>query len=173
YATLEDAAREKAGAPPTRHMKLIWHPRTLVYFAIWVAIGLALLFALGTRRHLDLAVQKDRNPPFMLLSDGSVRNAWTLKLKNMEGRPRPMKVALEGLPGAVMWTDTMGRDQATRSFTETVAADTIEPVRVYVAAPAGTHEGEVHFVMTAIDQEGGSDRVATRFDAPENEEGER
>jgi cytochrome c oxidase accessory protein FixG len=173
YATLEDAAREKAGAPPTRHMKLIWHPRTLVYFAIWAAIGLALLFALGTRRHLDLAVQKDRNPPFMLLSDGSVRNAWTLKLKNMEGRPRPMQVTLEGLPGAVMWTDTMGRDQAARSFTETVAADTIQPVRVYVAAPAGIHEGEVHFVMTAIDQEGGSDRVETRFDAPENEEGER
>ena len=173
YATLEDAAREQTGAPPTRHMKLIWHPRTLVYFAIWAAIGLALLFALGTRRHLDLAVQKDRNPPFMLLSDGSVRNAWTLKLKNMEGRPRAMHVVLEGLPGAVMWTDTMGRDQAARSFTETVAADTIAPVRVYVAAPSGTHEGELAFVMTATDQEGGSDRVETRFDAPDEEEDER
>jgi cytochrome c oxidase accessory protein FixG len=172
YATLEDSAREQAGAPPTPHRKLIWHPRTLVYFAVWAAIGLALLFALGTRRHLDLAVQKDRNPPFMLLSDGTVRNAWTLKLKNMEGRPRPMKLALEGLPGAVMWTDTMGRDQAARSFTTTVPADAIAPVRVYVAAPAGTHEGELAFAMAAQDKEGGSDRVETRFDAPETGEDE-
>jgi len=174
YATLEDAAREQAGNPPTPHRKLIWHPRTLVYLGIWSAIGLALLFALGTRRHLDLAVQKDRNPPFMLLSDGSVRNAWTLKLKNMEGRPRNMEVALEGLPGAVMWTDTMGRDQAARRLVEQVPADTTEPVRVYVAAPAGTGartgRGELAFVMTALDKEGGRDRVETRFDAPDEEE---
>jgi cytochrome c oxidase accessory protein FixG len=174
YATLEDAAREQAGNPPTPHRKLIWHPRTLVYLGIWSAIGLALLFALGTRRHLDLAVQKDRNPPYMLLSDGSVRNAWTLKLKNMEGRPRNMEVALEGLPGAVMWTDTMGRDQGARRLVEQVPADTTEPVRVYVAAPAGTGArtggGELAFVMTALDKEGGRDRVETRFDAPDEEE---
>jgi len=169
YATLEDAAREQAGAPPTPHRKLIWHPRTLVYLGIWSAIGLALLFALGTRRHLDLAVQKDRNPPFMLLSDGSVRNAWTFKLKNMEGRPRRMEVSLDGLPGAVMWTDTVGRDQAARSFVEEVPADTIEPVRVYVAAPKGAREGDVAFTLRALNSEGGRDRVETRFDAPEEE----
>ncbi len=44
YATLEDSAREIAGAPATARWKLIWHPRTLVYFAIWAAIGLGLLF---------------------------------------------------------------------------------------------------------------------------------
>lgn len=169
YATLEDAAREQAGAAPTSHMKLIWHPRTLAYFGVWSAIGLALLFGLSTRRHLDLAVQKDRNPPYMLLSDGSVRNAWTAKLKNMEGRPRRMEVRLDGLPGAVMWTDTVGRDQAARSFVEQVPADTIAPVRIYVAAPRGAREGEVAFTLRALDDEGGSDRVETRFDAPEHE----
>ncbi|MBC2661136.1 cytochrome c oxidase accessory protein CcoG [Novosphingobium flavum] len=169
YATLEDAAREKAGCPPTPHAKLIWHPRTLVYLGIWSAIGAGLLFALGTRSHIDLAAQKDRNPPYMVLSDGAVRNAWTLKLKNMERRPRAMRVALEGLPGAVMWSDAMGRDQAARSLDMTVAADSVLPLRVYVAAPPGTAEHGFHFVLTALDAEGGGDRTETRFDAPEDE----
>uniref|UniRef100_UPI002639B61C FixG Ig-like domain-containing protein n=1 Tax=Novosphingobium sp. TaxID=1874826 RepID=UPI002639B61C len=114
-------------------------------------------------------VQKDRNPPYMVLSDGAVRNAWTLKLKNMERRPRAMRVALDGLPGAVMWSDAMGRDQAGRSLDMTVAADSVLPLRVYVAAPAGTTEQEFRFALTALDAEGGGDRTETRFDAPEDE----
>ncbi|MBA3056026.1 MAG: cytochrome c oxidase accessory protein CcoG [Sphingomonadales bacterium] len=170
YATLDDSASEKAGNPPTSHLKLIWHPRTLVYFAIWAAIGLGLLFALGTRKHIDLAVQKDRNPPYMLLSDGAIRNAWTLKLKNMEGRPRPMTVTIEGLPGARMWTDTISSEQAATSVSATVATDTILPLRVYVAAPAGTAAQDFAFVLKANDAEGGGDRTVTHFDAPGAEE---
>ncbi len=170
YATLEDASREQAGAPPTAHWKLIWHTRTLVYLGIWVAIGCGLLFALGTRKHLDLAVQKDRNPPFMVMSDGSVRNAWTVKFKNMENRPRPMKLELQGLPGAVMWTDTMGREDAARTFSTTVNADAILPVRIYVVAPASTPEQSFRFLLQATDKEGGSDAEKARFVTPEAEE---
>ena len=169
YATLEDSARERAGEAPTSHWKLIWHPRTLVYFTIWAAIGCALLFGLGTRSHLDLAAQKDRNPPYLLLSDGSIRNAWTLKLKNMEGRPRPMTVRLEGLPGAAMWTDGMARDRAARSLTVEVAADTIQPLRVYVVAPGGATEQHFAFRLSATDAEGGTDRIEARFTVPEDE----
>lgn len=167
YATLEDAAREQAGNPPTPHRKLIWHPRTLVYLGIWSAIGCALLFALGTRTHIDLAVQKDRNPPFMVLSDGSVRNAWTVKLKNMENRPRPMVLALHGLPGAMMWTDAMARHDAARAIAVTVAADAILPMRIYVAAPAETPPGLFAFALGATDREGGGDLEKARFDAPD------
>ena len=56
----------------------------------------------------------------MLMSDGSVRNAYTLKLRNMESRPRPMRIALEGLPGAAMWTDEIDRKDAARSLVATV-----------------------------------------------------
>ncbi len=166
YATLEDAEREKNGAPPTPHWKLIWHPRTLVYLAVWSAIGLGLLFALGTRKHIDLAIQKDRNPPFMVLSQGEVRNAWTLKLKNMENRPRPMKVSLEGLAGASMWTDSMPREKATRDLEIMVPADTTLPVRAYIMAPAGTKGQDFAFVLAAQDADGGGDRSETHFSTP-------
>ncbi|MFM6932848.1 MAG: cytochrome c oxidase accessory protein CcoG [Novosphingobium sp.] len=166
YATLEDAEREKAGAPATPHWRLIWHPRTLVYLAIWSAIGLGLLFALGTRKHIDLAVQKDRNPPYMVLSAGEVRNAWTLKLKNMENRPRPMKISVEGLPGAVMWTDAMPREQAARDLTIQVPADTTLPVRAYVMVPPGMQGRDFSFILAARDAEGGGDRSQAHFSTP-------
>ena len=170
YATLEDSAREQAGAPPTSHLKLIWHPRTLVYLAAWSAIGLALLFALGTRKHIDVSVAKDRNPPFMLMSDGEVRNAFTVKLRNMEGRPRQMEIGLLGLDGAVMWSDDMPRSAAARSLRRTVAADQAAPVRVYVIGPLGTRGQDFSFTLRALDSEGGSDAHQAHFDAPENGE---
>ncbi len=172
YATLEDCEHERAGGERRSILKTALHWRTLVYFGVWAAIGAGLLFALGTRQRIDLSVAKDRNPPFMLLSNGEVRNDYTIKLRNMEARPRPMSVTLEGLPGAVMWTDEMGRDSAARELQFTVAPDQIKPVRVYVVAPQGTEEEEFHFVLAARDREAGGDRVETRFDAPEEEDEE-
>ena len=75
YATLEDCDHERAGGDPRSILKTALHWRTLVYFGVWAAIGLALLFALGTRQRIDLSVAKDRNPPFMLLSNGEVQAA--------------------------------------------------------------------------------------------------
>ena len=166
YATLDDSKAERAGAKATSHLKLIWHPRTLFYLAAWSAIGLALLFALGTRQHIDLSVAKDRNPPFMLMSGGEVRNAYTVKLRNMETRPRPMEIGIEGLPGAVMWSDDMARDAAARTLKRTVASDQAAPVRVYVIAPEGTASQPFSFTLRALDKEGGSDSHKTKFDAP-------
>ncbi len=166
YATLEGCAQEKAGGPPESLRKTIFRPRLLVYFAVWVAIGGALLFALGVRRHIDISVAKDRNPPFMLMSDGSVRNAYTVKLRNMEGRPRDMVIGLAGAPTAVMWSDDMPRSAATRSLHRRVDADLAAAVRVYVAAPAGTPAQDITFTLHAQDDAAEADTHATRFDAP-------
>jgi cytochrome c oxidase accessory protein FixG len=170
YATLEDSKREKAGEPPTSHLKLIWHPRTLMYLAVWCLIGLALLFALKVRQHLDISVAKDRNPPFMPMSDGAVRNAYTVKLRNMQGRPRTMTIALDGLPTAKIWTDDMPRAAAKRTLDREVPADQTEAVRVYVIAPAGTPQQAFGFTLTAREKDGAeadeTDSYETRFDAP-------
>ncbi|QPC99459.1 cytochrome c oxidase accessory protein CcoG [Qipengyuania soli] len=169
YATLEDCEREAAGGEPRPAWKALLRPRTMVYFGIWAGIGLALLFALGVRSHTDLTVAPDRNPPFMLMSDGSVRNSYTLKLRNMESRPRRMEIAVVGLPGAVMWTDTVGRDQAAETQTVTVAADQVRSVRAYVAVPTGASSQEFSFRLRSLDEKGEIDTVTTRFDAPGEE----
>lgn len=167
YATLEDGEKERAGAAPTPHARLIWHARTLIYLGVWCIIGAVLLFALGTREHLAVSVAKDRNPPFMLMSDGSVRNAYLVKWRNMEDRPRPMTLTLSGVTGARMWSEDMAKSAAATSLSRTIAADQTDPLRIYVIAPAGTAQQALHFTLSATDTEGGSVNYDTRFDAPE------
>jgi cytochrome c oxidase accessory protein FixG len=168
YATLEDSARERAGAAPSPHWKLIWHPRTLTYLGLWSAVGLVLLFALGTRTRLDLTVAKDRNPPFMLLRDGTVRNAYTLKLRNMETRPRQLRLELQGLPGGSMWADDMARQAASRSVLRRVDADSTQALRVYVIAPPRTESEDLRFVVSGVGDDTATDSVTARFDVPES-----
>ena len=91
YITLEEAERERASGAPIAAWKSLLRPRTIAYFTVWAAIGLVLLFALGTRSHTAISAAPDRNPPYMLMSDGRVSNAYTLKLRNMESRPRDRK----------------------------------------------------------------------------------
>ncbi|MEH6724145.1 MAG: FixG Ig-like domain-containing protein, partial [Qipengyuania sp.] len=144
-------------------------PRTIAYSMIWAGIGGALLFALGTRSHTELTVAPDRNPPYMLMSDGSVRNSYTLKIRNMESRPREMEIAVEGLPGAVMWTDTINRGEAGATQRVTVPADLVRQVRAYLVVPAGTASQQFEFRITSLDKQRETDVVETRFDAPEDE----
>ncbi len=169
YATLDDCKIEREGGHARPVTRALFHTRTLVYVGVWSAIGLALLFALGTRKHIDLTVQKDRNPPYTVQPSGEIRNDYTVKLRNMENRPRPMEVSLVGLQGGVMWSDDMPRDKAARSLTFNVDADQTRPQRIYVVAPQGTKPTSFTFALEAKDAEGGRDTNDARFDAPGDE----
>lgn len=170
YVTLEDAEREKKGELPRPSWKALLRPRTLIYFSVWAAIGLAMLFALGTRTRVDISAAPDRNPPFMLMSDGSVRNAYTVKLRNMESRPRRMRVVIYGPPGVTMWTDDMPREDASREIVRSVPADATLPLRIYVAAPEGTRAQTFAFTATSLDEQAEIDTSEVRFEAPGGEQ---
>ncbi len=167
YATSDDCELEQAGAPPRPVTKALFHPRTLAYFAIWCAIGLGLLFALGQRTRLDLSAIQDRNPVYVQLSDGSVRNNYTVKVRNMEGRPRKVEIKIDGLPGAVLWGELGDRASAGKSVQIDVAADSVRKTRLFVAAPAtGEAAQPFDFTVRALDSEGGIDRDDVKFERP-------
>ena len=167
YATLNQCEAESAGAPATPAWKALLRPRTFIYFGVWAAIGLAMLFSLGTRTHTELTVSPDRNPPYMLMKDGSVRNAYTLRLRNMEARPRDMEVALVGLPaGSLMWTDTIALDEAAPTQTIAVPANETKIVRAYVLIPEGTDADLFNFQLTSLDEQGEEDTAEVSFAMP-------
>ena len=76
--------------------------RTAIYTAIYAAIGLGLLAALLMRSPLDVNVLHDRNPQFVQLSDGSIRNGYQIKILNMRTEPRSFSIALDGLSGGTL-----------------------------------------------------------------------
>jgi cytochrome c oxidase accessory protein FixG len=166
YATLDDAVVEKAGGTAKPVIKTLLRPRTLAYFTLWAGIGLAMLFSLGQRTRLDISSEPDRNPRYVELSDGAIRNAFTVKLRNMETRPRNVDLTIEGLPGAVLWTGVGSREGAARSLRVAMAPDAATQLRVFVAAPA---KGEDHepFRLVATPTDGAPGSLEARPAADE------
>lgn len=173
YCTLDDAAVEKAGGTANPILKTLLRPRTLAYLSIWAAIGFAMLFSLGQRTRLDLSVQQDRNPIYVQLSDGAIRNNYTVKVRNMETRPRKVVLLMSGLEGAKMWTQDGSRETATHSVEVEVAPDSILKVRLFVAAPRDGPERQpfdISAEAVGVKEKGDSD--TTQFERPENEDDE-
>jgi polyferredoxin len=126
-----------------------------------------MLFTLGERTRIGISAQQERNPVYVRLSDGAVRNAFTVKLRNMQARPRDMEVAVDGLPGAVIWTGAAERGAAGSSVRTRVPADALAKLRIFVAAPSGGEErDDFAFTVRALDAEREADSTEARFERP-------
>jgi polyferredoxin len=126
-----------------------------------------MLFTLSARLRLDLSVQHGRNPVYVLLSDGSVRNNYTIKVRNMQTRPRDVTIRLDGLAGGVIWTQGSERKTAGQSITMQVAADSVGKVKIFVAAPAaGPEHSEFGMSVAATDGREKGNREVVKFERP-------
>lgn len=135
-------------------LRKIVRPRTFVYLAIWGLIGLALLYALATRDLLEINVQHDRNPQFVMLSDGSIRNGYTVKLLNKIAEPRSVRLSLEGIEGATMTITGIDLPD-TQEVYMVLEPDRLRNLRVFVRVPAGGVEGGgSSFTFTVADRQG-------------------
>ncbi len=167
YTTYDDAEREKRGEAHTPIIKTLMRPRTLVYLGVWSAIGIAMLFMLGTRDRLKVSALQERNPLYVQLSDGNIRNNYTIKISNMENRPRKVELGLIGLEQAKIWGENSSEGQAGRTLTVEVPADAVQKVHVFASAPYdGPQRKEFSFSVRALDKEGGSASDNIQFDRP-------
>ena len=168
YATLDDCATEAAGAPPKPLWKTMLRPRVIFYFAVWVSIGLAMLFALGARTRLDISAQQDRNPIHVRLSSGEIRNSYMVKVRNMEARPRQVEITLDGLAGAKTWANGGSHETAGRTALLDVPADSVAKLKLFVAAPGeGVEKEDFSFKVRSLDAQGATASVESRFERPE------
>ncbi|WFP65015.1 cytochrome c oxidase accessory protein CcoG [Mesorhizobium sp. WSM4904] len=150
------------------HLGKIFRLRTYIYLGVWSAIGLALVYSLLTRERLELNVLHDRNPQFVTLSDGSIRNGYTVKLLNMIPEPRTIEVTLEGLAGGEM--SVVGIDQPpSRSFSISVEPDRLKTLKIFVRQPANEIKKPVQRFEFRIDDQASSESAeyTASFNAPE------
>jgi cytochrome c oxidase accessory protein FixG len=173
YSTLRTYDAQKAGLPAVVGWRSFLRPRTFVYVAVFAAVGLAMLYAILHRDRLDITVQNDRNPQFVTLSDGSVRNGFTVKILNMEQRPRKFVLGLERFPGASM-TMVGASEKATQKIAIDVEADKLRAVKVYVtASPQSLSDVQTEFAFTVVEEVSGvapeNRRQLAIFHAPPKE----
>jgi cytochrome c oxidase accessory protein FixG len=146
----------------------VLRPRTIVYAGLWALIGIVMLVGLLTRDRLDINVLPDRNPLYVTLSDGSIRNGYTLKLLNMLPHAEHFVVSITGLPNATLWladTEATG----TTSLPVDVEADRLREIKVFASQPASAVEhGSTRFAFTMTDSSGETTSEATEFIAPKD-----
>jgi cytochrome c oxidase accessory protein FixG len=132
YLALSDETREREGGNPRSAFKHVLRPRTILYTVMWSAVGIALVVALFVRSDIEATVAPVRNPTFVTLSDGSIRNTYEVRLRNKHGDDRPFRITVKGDP-------TLRIDlEGTAYETVTVPADQMLNQRVYVIAPKGS-----------------------------------
>ena len=108
YLAFSDEEREIAGENPRSAWHHVFRPRTVMYTVIWSAIGMGLVVALLVRPDIGMTVEPVRNPVFVTMSDGTIRNTYDVRLRNKHGDHRTfdfiitgedMTITLEGLDG--------------------------------------------------------------------------
>ncbi|MGO4673634.1 cytochrome c oxidase accessory protein CcoG [Bosea sp. 2YAB26] len=133
YDTDDNVKRRIAGQKPV--YRLI-RARTLIYTALIGLVGGAMIYQLATRSTAGISVLHERTPLFVTLSDGSIRNAYTIRLLNKRPDSRPFALTVSGLPG--IRVETVGT-QATADLRPiiTVDPDSSREIRALVTVPAG------------------------------------
>ena len=150
YDTFRNQERRQAGEP--QRLNLL-RPRTLVYMAALAIVGLIMLVALINRSTLELSVLPDRNPLFVTLADGSIRNGYELKIVNKEHEERIFRIDVEGLEGAILSRPALAGEEGS---TVVVGIDTLRMARFFVILPAERldglrgGEGMLRFVATDL-----------------------
>jgi len=160
-------ASAKGGTAPLR----ILRARTLLYAGLICLVGGIMLLALLNRTTLEVNVLHDRNPPYVLLSDGSVRNGYTVKILNKLQEPREFGLAVRGLPQSTLAIVGLDAGAAIR-----VTTDDLRELRVLVTVPSAELsklEGAgTAFALIVRDLASGQQTArVTQFQKPANTQG--
>jgi cytochrome c oxidase accessory protein FixG len=169
YNTLQNYATSTREKPVHTKLRSVVRPRTIIYAAVMSFAGLAMLIALLARDRLDINVLHDRNPQFVQLSDGGLRNGYTIKILNMLPQPRTFRLAIDGLAGASL-TTAGSTEAGVRTLDVAVDPDTQRSIKIYVTAYPAYLDGSRTSFQFSITEVGGEESATydATFNGPEN-----
>jgi cytochrome c oxidase accessory protein FixG len=163
----ETPAGLEAASEGNRERLQLMRPRTMLYAALIGIITLLMALAWAGRESVEVNVLADRNPLFVQLSDGGIRNGYTLKILNKTYETRRFSIVADGLPGAEL--TILGQEESPAPVAD-VAPDDLRPLRVFLSVPAdaAAELGEVTpfaFLVTDL-ADGSQARRETLFRGP-------
>jgi cytochrome c oxidase accessory protein FixG len=161
YDTEQNIERRLCGQASTHK---IVRPRTILYAGLIVVVAGIMLYALATRSPLELSVIHDRNPIFVRLADGAIRNGYTLRVLNKERVTRSLDLSVD-LPTSA--TEVVGIRAEDGRVTLTVDPDSTREFRLLVTQHATGQQGSQPLTFTVTDHKE-SDRAVAHdyFRAP-------
>ncbi len=150
YMAATDEAAERAGKPPKPILKHILRPRTIMYTALWSLVGIGLVVALFIRADIEMTVAPVRNPTYITMSDGTIRNTYEVRLLNKHGEDHTFRISYRGNPAVQI------RLEGQEDGTVIVPADSTLNQRVYLDAagwslPAKAERTDVRLWVEDLD----------------------
>jgi cytochrome c oxidase accessory protein FixG len=152
--------KQKAG--PFRPVR----PRTIAYGAVFAITAAVMTAGLLTRSDLELSALKDRTLPFVQLTTGEIRNAYTLKVVNKQHSTRDLVLSVEGLPDARV--ELIGEGDPAPTAHLKAGPDAVDRYRLLITAPAGAApDRDIRLVLS--DAAAATSAIAsTPFSGPEH-----
>ncbi len=130
--------------------------RTVLYAVIIALVGAVMTYTLATRRNDGISIIHDRNPLFVRLSDGALRNAFAVRILNKTLEPQSFVLKVAGFADAEV--DVIG--SAARSGGDPVievGPDQSREVRVLVTTHQRFGPGaSVPLTFTIAPEKGGT-----------------
>ena len=140
--------------------------RTALYAVIIMLVGAIMLYSLATRASIGVNVLHDRNPLYVQLSDGAIRNAFTVHIINKQLSTREFALSTTGLSGALVdFVDLPPR--ADGRLVVEVGPDQTRELRVLVTDYGTARAASTPIVFHLIDVDSGERaQAADHFRAP-------
>lgn len=130
YDTDVNIQRRQQGLPSVA--RLI-RPRTVLYSVLIVVVGAIMIWALANRITLSINILHDRNPEYVMLADGGVRNAYTIRILNKQVDTRHLAISIEGPTDATL--DIIGASNEQGRLIVEVSPDQSRELRAIVSLP--------------------------------------
>ncbi|WP_340647366.1 cytochrome c oxidase accessory protein CcoG [Phenylobacterium sp.] len=128
------AAREERQPPIYKLLR----PRTAYYAVALTLVSGLMIWGLTHRSALDVHVLRDRNPMFVRLHDGAIRDGYTLKIANRGFEAEDVQVTFKGPRGAKLRTP--GAKATGETLSVRVEPNEVRAVRVFVTVAAAAIE---------------------------------
>ncbi len=155
YDTDIAVAKRAAGETPPKFRLL--RARTMLYGLLMLVIVGLMSVGMATKATFEVNVLKDRSPPFVRLSDGTIRNGYTLKLVNKTTDERNMRISVSGIEG--MELKIIGFEELeTDTLVLPVAPYGVDRYRILVTAPDSDTRAQRQIAFTVEDVDSGENQ---------------
>jgi cytochrome c oxidase accessory protein FixG len=157
--TYDSIANQQARAKGEADRVHLLRPRTMIYALVLTIVGGVMIYSLSTRARLEMSVLHERAPLYSMLSDGSVRNGYTLKLLNMVRQPRDLVFEVKGIE--VSRASIIGQESEGAQARLHVGEDTVADFRLFLTVPpSAAPKGSVPITLTVRDERTGETKTA-------------
>jgi cytochrome c oxidase accessory protein FixG len=167
YDSLKNFDRRKNGE---KNQFRIIRPRTVIYSFILLIVTLIMFYTLLNRSTIDVNILRDRNPLFVQLSSGDIRNGYTVKIMNKSTDVQKYTIEIEGLNTFNIRAESVSEYTDEGDPIILVNRDKLKAVKIYISTPRNellSDSKDITFIVNQIGSDT-SDIQSTSFRGPKS-----